>query len=147
MANMTQEQIELAKLQEQLKALQAENTRLQAEKAAVVKPRITVKCAEFGSGTVSVYGYQKFPISLYPEQWKDFLESTANTLKEFLQSNPNIIRAYAFASEYARKALNMKASDPIPAKASPARESWERNWTEGKNKALADPSLVPSARK
>lgn len=51
-------------LQEQLDALKAENERLL--KAAATK--VTVKYNE-DTGTVSVYGLQRFPVTLRPSQW------------------------------------------------------------------------------
>lgn len=143
MANINQEQIELAKLQEQLKVLQAENARLQAEKASVTEPRITIKCAEFGRGSVSVYGFQRFPISLYPSAWLKLLGDTGKKVSEFIKDNPNILRAYAYAHEYACAAMGIKTE---PAKDAADRKRFEDLWTEGKSKALLDPSLQATGR-
>ena len=143
MANMTQEQTEMARLQEQVAKLTADNARLTAEKASVTEPRITIKCSEFGKGSVSVYGFQRFPISLYPPAWLRMLRKVGPEILKFIDENPNILRAYAFAHEYACKAMAVKVE---PAKDAADRARYESLWSEGKAKALADPSLVPSGR-
>lgn len=64
---------QMVRLQEELAALRAENERLmkQANAKVTVKytePFINDEGEEKG-GTVSVYGLQRFPVSLRPSQW------------------------------------------------------------------------------
>lgn len=65
----------IAMLEAKVKAAEAKAAELEAK--AEAKQRITVKAnpAKDGKdeGTVSVYGLQRFPVSLYPSQWARLL--------------------------------------------------------------------------
>lgn len=139
----TQEQILMEDLQTKLAAMQAENERLKAEASkATVQQRITIKAADYGAGSVSLYGLQRFPLSLHPAQWRVLANHLPAVLK-FIDENPNVLRAFAFAHEYALKALGLKTR---PAKTDATNPAYEREWLAARDKAMADPKLVPSAR-
>lgn len=82
---MTQNEM---KLRQELEALRNENLRLER----LVEQRVTVKYNEpffdektntEKGGTISVYGLQRFPVSLRPSQWlKLFHESVIGAIKE-----------------------------------------------------------------
>lgn len=54
-------------LEAQIKQLQSENKAMKEK-----QPEITFKVSP--KGCVSVYGLQRFPVSLYPEQWKILIQ-------------------------------------------------------------------------
>lgn len=70
------------RLQAQLAALMQENEALKARKAAGGK--LTMKVSE--KGAVSVYGLQRFPITLYANQMERLL-SHAEAIKAFMKDN------------------------------------------------------------
>lgn len=92
----------IARLEAEMAALSARNETLEAKAAA--KLQLTLKiaairepgkfnAADKGSdgGAVSLYGLQRMPISLYPEQW----ERLANFMPEvltFLNAHPELPR-------------------------------------------------------
>ena len=67
---------ELAQLREQLAAAQAQ--------LAASKPKFTLKVSP--KGAVSVYGLQRFPVTLYREQWVSVLEH-AEDIYRFMDAN------------------------------------------------------------
>lgn len=71
-----------AELMAQLQALREENARLKAEseKQAHDGFKVTDK------GGISVYGIQRFPVTLYAPQWIKLLEK-ADKLRAFIEAN------------------------------------------------------------
>jgi len=66
---------------EELERLRAENAALKAGKAEKV---MTFKVSE--KGAVSVYGLQRFPVTLYQEQWIRILDE-GGRLRAFIADN------------------------------------------------------------
>lgn len=67
------------------KDLTAENAaRTKAEKA--VADASVIRCGVGKSGTVSVFGLQRFPVSLYQEQWLRLLDH-AGAIRAFIAAN------------------------------------------------------------
>lgn len=75
--NMTIEQ-----LQAQLAQLQAENAKLKGAKGGPRKlsAKVSVK------GAVSVYGLQRFPVTLFANQWARLFEAR-ETIEAFIREN------------------------------------------------------------
>lgn len=73
--NMTLEQ-----LQSIVQKLQAENESLKAQQAAKIKLKVSEK------GSLSLYGLQKFPVTLYPGQWLSILDMSEQ-IKTFITEN------------------------------------------------------------
>jgi hypothetical protein len=67
---------------EQLAQLQAENAAL---KAALIKKN-TISCKVSEKGALSVYGLQRFPVTLYKTQWKRLL-GEAKSIEAFIVAN------------------------------------------------------------
>jgi hypothetical protein len=78
--NMTVEQ-----LREALAVAKAENNKLKG------RPN-TIKVSE--KGAVSVYGLQKFPVTLYAEQWEKLL-AMADAIREFIGENKASLKTKA----------------------------------------------------
>jgi hypothetical protein len=74
---------EFAELQARLAALTAQNAELSAKLASRLG-KITIKMSS--KGGVSVYGLQRFPVTLYGEQWDRLLAESAN-IKAFMDAN------------------------------------------------------------
>jgi hypothetical protein len=65
--------------------------KLQAENAAMkskAKAKLTLKVSN--KGGISLYGMQRFPVTLYPEQW-DTVLSMADQIKAFAQENAALL--------------------------------------------------------
>lgn len=77
---------ELAELQAQLAAMQAENERLRQERAQAGK--VSLKVSE--KGAVSVYGMGRFPITLYREQWEKLLAHKGQ-IETFIRENARML--------------------------------------------------------
>lgn len=73
-------QVNTQSLEDQIRALQAENAKLKA--ASVGK--LTLKVSE--KGGLSVYGMGKWPITLYRSQWERLL-SASDAIKAFIEAN------------------------------------------------------------
>ncbi len=71
---------ELAELRAQMEALQAENQSLKANKTLHVALKVTDK------GGVSAYGLQRFPVTLYKEQWLRLLDAK-DAILAFIEEN------------------------------------------------------------
>jgi hypothetical protein len=70
----------------ELAALRAENARLKANQP---KPR-ALSCKVSLKGAVSIYGFGKFPVTLYKEQWAK-LFAAQDMIKAFITTNePNL---------------------------------------------------------
>ncbi len=70
-------------LQKQLAQLQMEISKLKAEKQD--KPKgLTMKVSE--KKALSVYGLNRFPVTLYKDQWKQLLDEK-DTILKFIQEN------------------------------------------------------------
>ncbi len=78
-------------------AMMAELNRLKAEndslKKQVHRP-ITIKVSE--KGAVSVYGINRFPVTLYAQQWQRLL-SQAEDIKTFIEENDELLQKRSFA--------------------------------------------------
>lgn len=72
----------LEQMEAEIAALRAE---LATEKSATKRaPKLTFKVTE--KGGVSVYGIQRFPVTLYPNGWARLLEQ-ADELRAFMETN------------------------------------------------------------
>ena len=69
-------------LQAQIAALTAANAALQARVAA--RTSMHFKVSE--KGALSIYGVQRFPVTLYREQWERIL-AKADEIRKFIQDN------------------------------------------------------------
>jgi hypothetical protein len=77
-----QKSAEDAALKAELERLRAENARLKAQPAR----KHTIKISE--KGCVSVYGFGRFPVSLYKSQWDALLEAgMVKGIQDFLKAN------------------------------------------------------------
>ncbi len=72
----------LPDLQAQIAALQAENERLTA--AIVKKNTLSFKVSE--KGALSVYGLQRFPVTLYAASWERIIDAVPS-LQAFIAAN------------------------------------------------------------
>lgn len=71
---------DIEQLQARLEALEAENTRLKDHSDGKLTLKVSAK------GAVSVYGLQRFPVTLYPNQFEKLFEM-APQIREFIQDN------------------------------------------------------------
>lgn len=124
-----------AEMQKELDALKAK---------LAEKNTITVKTAKFGKGTVSVYGIQRNPITLYGPQWETLATYIPAVLKFYEDNKDGSIRASAFASEFTLKLLGMKSSPDPKDKAN--TERYQAEWTKAFDMAMADSKLIPTPR-
>ena len=76
----------VAQLMAQLAAAKEENAELKAKK---VKP-FTMKVSE-KTGALCVYGLQRFPVTLYANQWQRIFEHVP-AMKEFIADNVAILK-------------------------------------------------------
>jgi len=65
---------------EQLAALKAENEQLKAKKVSPLSCKVSQK------GAVSVYGLQRFPVTLYAQQFERLL-GHGNAIRQFIADN------------------------------------------------------------
>jgi len=75
---------DFAELQARLATLTAQNAELAAKLAARPVGKITLKMSS--KGGVSLYGLQRFPVTLYGEQWNRLL-AAAPDIKAFMDAN------------------------------------------------------------
>lgn len=75
--------VSVESLESQLAALAAENAALKA-KASRVPGQISFRVSD--KGAVSVYGLQRFPITLYANQFERLLNA-ADEIRQFMQDN------------------------------------------------------------
>ncbi|MDE2103708.1 MAG: hypothetical protein KGL39_41105 [Patescibacteria group bacterium] len=142
MANqMTQEQREMQALRDKLAAVEAQLEAAKKEQSSKAVQRLTVKCAKYGAGTISLYGIQRFPLSFRKSQWAMLQEQGLKLVNEFAAENPNVIRASGYAHEYACKVMNITKR---PETGTPQDERFMAEWQRGYDAALLDTSLVPS---
>ena len=73
-----------ASIQDQLAAAMAEIERLKAEATKRNSSTLTFKVSE--KGGLSVYGLQRFPVTLFVDQWER-LFGVVDSMKEFAKSN------------------------------------------------------------
>ena len=130
-----QQAIEKAKAQEiEIASLKAQ---LEAKKAG---GKLEVVMSEFSSGTVSIRGLNRFPLSLHPEQWsklRKVLES--GTVDAFISTHANDLRIARVAADYAAKLGKKWPSGK--SKADPEAVAYISAYNAGKALAMADPSL------
>lgn len=73
-------------LQAQLEALRAENAKLKAAQEKARKPvGITAKVST--KGAISVYGLQRFPVTLYASQWQRFIKEGVAQVEKCIAEN------------------------------------------------------------
>lgn len=65
-------------------SLQQQITADNAARAAKVPEPLKLKVSE--KGTLSIYGLQKFPVSLYPNQWERIF-AEIDTIREFIEQH------------------------------------------------------------
>lgn len=80
---------EVLALREQLAKMQAEQAQLKAKLEEQTKNQLSKVTFSIGEkGGVSVYGFGRFPVTLYGEQWDTLLSEPVQTaLKKFLADN------------------------------------------------------------
>lgn len=78
--------IQALPVEEQIKALMAENERL---KRAAKSGKNGLKVSE--KGAVSLYGMGRFPITLYAESWIKVLDK-AQEIREFIEANKSSLK-------------------------------------------------------
>lgn len=91
----------MASLMAELAASKAENERLKAGLAA--KGKLGFKVSE--KGALSVLGLQRFPVTLYREQWERLIEATPQ-LQAFMAANTKL---------FSVKAPKVQPPTPAPA--------------------------------
>jgi hypothetical protein len=64
--------------------MEEEVKRLKDEIAVLKKEKLSMKVSE--KGCVSIYGINRFPVSLYKNQWLQILDN-AEKIKEFIKEN------------------------------------------------------------
>ena len=72
--------------------LKAEIARLRAENQALQRPtrgQMSLKVSE--KGALSVYGLERFPVTLYREQWEKLL-GMADDIRAFIQVNDGTLK-------------------------------------------------------
>lgn len=70
-----------AEMQKKLEALEAENAALKAKGKKPFSLKVSDK------GALSIYGLQRFPVTLYKEQWIDILETHRDEILKFMAEN------------------------------------------------------------
>ena len=77
---------------DQVSAMMEEMTRLKMENESLKKVKgekpLTMKVSE--KGAVSVYGLNRFPVTLYKQQWVKLLE-ISEEIKEFIATNDDAL--------------------------------------------------------
>lgn len=133
-----------------LAELEANNAALQAKLDASKKPStLSAEVKRFGSGTISLNGMQRFPLSFYPQQWLILNKSGMGLVKETLQTKPNEIRSAAYAMEKALQQLSLEEAPKSEGKnnKSALRQQFESLWDGFFAQAMKDVKLVPSSAK
>lgn len=80
---------QMARLQAQVYELQARNEELAKQTKQIAPRGPSIHASE--KGGVSVYGIQRFPVTLYQDQWKKLAEVIPEVLK-FIEDNKNAKR-------------------------------------------------------
>lgn len=84
--------------------MQAELARLRAENEALKQANVKALTLKVGeSGTISVYGLGRYPVSLYSEQWERLL-AIAPRIQSFAKEHAAEIVAKQLAKQTAVKA-------------------------------------------
>lgn len=131
------------------KALRAENEALKAKLAAGAQfqREIGVSISDFGKGTISITGVNRFPIALYPSQIGALTEFINSAKFQSFVSNPetlNKLRCAAFAHEWATK---LGFAWPSGANKTDVRAvQYQESYNQGYALAKADGTLVASPR-
>lgn len=119
-------------LQEQLEALKAENEALKARNA------LDIRIAE-KTGGISVYGLQRFPVTLKPNQW-DRIVAAVDQLKTFVDENRDRCEAIISGNEAIREAE--KAAERAEREATKAQTKAEKKGaTNTRVLTAADPRV------
>ncbi len=77
---------ERAELQAKIDALTAENTALQKAKQSTFRLKVSEK------GAVSIYGFGRFPVTVYKEAWLKLLDS-ADEIRAFIKANDSLLKS------------------------------------------------------
>lgn len=72
--------------------LQDELARLKQENADLKKAAPAISLKVSAKGGVSIYGLQRFPVTLYKEQWVKVLDMS-DDIREFILSNDAALRS------------------------------------------------------
>src|SRR5215831_173293 len=123
------------------------------------KMTISVESKKYGQGTISVSGFQRFPLSLHPAQWPELFTVVPAKVRDYMTNNAEHIRASAVAAE---TALGFLKLDSIPEKnpvrknykteeeynrAVNSRRDYETQWDKTYSLAIANPEMVPENKK
>jgi len=119
-----------------------EQMRKEAEERNSAK--VTVKMADYGAGTISLYGINRFPLSVYPSQIAT-LKAAIPDMEAFAAKYSNELRCAAYAADFAKKSgakwpSNAKEDDPSVV-------AYKAKYTEGYAQAMKDATLVSSKAK
>lgn len=87
--------------QNELLTLKTENSRLRKEREAGLRLKVADR-----SGALSIYGLQKFPVTLFKSQWQRILDA-AEEIRAFIAANDGKLRSKDDPSP-ARNVLAMK---------------------------------------
>lgn len=146
----------------QIEALEARNAALVAKVTqleSASKMTISVESKKYGQGTISVSGFQRFPLSLHPAQWPELFTVVPLKVRDYMEKNADHIRASAVAAETALSALSLTA---IPEKnpvrknfatetdynnALNARKAYETKWDTVYQMAIGNPDMKPENKK
>lgn len=85
LAKMAQMAAQMEALQAQVAAAQVENERLKARTAGPLSLRVSEK------GAVSLYGIQRFPVTLYQDQWAKLIAFAAEITKFIGEQKPGVL--------------------------------------------------------
>jgi len=161
MAQQTQ-QLSNVELLRRLESLEAENAAKDAKiklLESASKMTISVESKKYGQGTISVSGFQRFPLSLHPAQWPELFTVVPTKVRDYMEKNSDHIRASAVAAETALKDLNLSTipekspvrknfkSEEEYNKALNDRHSFETKWDKVYALAMANPEMRPENKK
>jgi hypothetical protein len=125
------------------KELEAQVAALTAQLASKKSGKIEVSMSEYSSGTFSIRGINRFPISFYPEQWagfKSFLGmANDGPVDAFISSHTNDFRLARVASAYAAKLGKKWPSGK--SKTDPEAMAYQQAYNAGKAIAATDPTM------
>ena len=111
---------------------------LTAALAAKSNRTVEVTMSEYGSGTVSVRGINRFPISLHPEQWPR-LFAVQGQVEAYISAHSDDLRVARFAAAWATKRGKKWISGK--SKEDPSAIEYMAAYDEGKKLAVSDKSL------
>lgn len=137
---------------------EAEAAKLKAElEASKNSIQIEASIADYGKGTISIRGINRWPISLYPVQLRGLIDYLNSPSFQSYINNPDTtdrLRCAAFASEFAgRMGKEWPATKPLVKDGVAANAEYERKvdefkaaYNQGYALAKADKTLVSNGK-